>query len=73
MADSALVAISHNVGRVAGGTAERTIAADADVHRTVGIDAGILERLIDGDESVARMDEAGINDTLRAVVPVGAI
>jgi len=73
MADSTLVTISRNVGRVAGGTAERTIAADADVHRTMAIDAGIPERLIDGDESVAGVNETGINDTLRAVVPVGAV
>lgn len=79
VANSALVAVANNVSVAVGPViAKWAIAANAEVYRTrleaeVGITVCLLQRLVDGHEAVARMDDRGIQNTLRAVVPVRAV
>jgi len=78
VADSTLVPIANNVGNVlAGGRAQRTIAANANMGRPAGgavVKASHkLERLIDWNEPVTNMRDRGVLHALVAVVPVGAV
>jgi hypothetical protein len=78
VANSALVPIAFDIRldtvvRVA----ERTIAVNAVVAGLVaevsGESSKVVERLIDGDESVARVDKAGVCNASLAEVPIWAV
>lgn len=78
MADSTLVAIASNVCcNTTSNSTERAIAVDTMMSdlavRNALVCGNIRERLIDGDESMARVDEAGVYDTSGAVIPVGTV
>jgi hypothetical protein len=71
VANGALEAHSLDVGQIFLVFAERTITVDAIMaHSSV---VGLGERLVDGNEPMAGMDELGILDALRAEIPVGAV
>jgi len=75
MADSALITITSDIGSRA--RAQRTIAAhsvmDSLVSGTEPEVAGTLNRLVQGNEPVAGVDERGVHLTARAVIPIGTI
>lgn len=78
VADSTLVPIANNVGNaLAGGRAQRTIAANANMGRPAGgavvKPSHKLERLTDWNEPVPNMRARGVFHALVAVVPVGAV
>jgi hypothetical protein len=74
--DSALVSITLNIclRTIA---AERTITIDAVVACLAAVRSrqsnDVVERLIDGDKSVARMDETGVDNANWAEVPIWAV
>lgn len=78
VADSALISVSldkglHSTTRIA----ERTIAIDAVVASLGSVGSRqnrkIVERFVDGDKSVARVDEASVGVASRAKVPIWAV
>jgi hypothetical protein len=78
VADSALEAVADNVGRTrTSSRAQRAVAANSIMNRPVhGAEPSgtvILEWLIDGDEAMTWMDEGGVHNAARAVVPIRAI
>ena len=67
-----LVAVSSNIRRLV--ATERSIAVDAIVSSLAKLSStGIADWFIDGNEAMSGMDEAGINNACRAIVPVGAV
>jgi len=70
MTHSTFVSYASDVPRTASVVAERTIAANAEMNSTI---VSWFDAVVDWNETVAGMDEAGIQDTIRAIVPVGAI
>jgi hypothetical protein len=72
MAYGTLVAVSNNIrGLVA---TERSIAIDTIVASLAKLSStGIADWFINGDKAMSGVNEAGIDNTGRAIVPVGAI
>ena len=67
-----LVAVSNNIRRLV--AAKRSITVDAIVASPAELSStGIADWFIDGDKAMAGVDEAGIDNACRAVVPVGAV
>ena len=72
MAYSTLIAVSNNIrGLVA---AERSVAVDAIVASLAKLSStGIADWFVNGDKAMAGVDEAGIDNACRAIVPVGTV
>lgn len=72
MAYGTLISVSNNIrGLVA---AERPIAVDAIVASLAKLSStGIADWFVNGDKAMAGVDEAGIDNAGRAIVPVGAV
>jgi hypothetical protein len=67
-----LVAVSNNIRRLV--ATERPIAVDSIVASLAKLSStGIADWFINGDKAMAGVDEAGIDNACRAIVPVGAI
>lgn len=74
MTDSTLVADATDVGGISASLSTKgTIAADANMNslRSSGSDVGKV--IIDWNEPMVRVDEAGVLATARAVIPVRAV
>lgn len=70
VANSALVPHAFNVAVLV--LAKWAIAVDTNVFRLVRVESSSWDRLVMGSESMLRMNEFGVLNTFRAVVPVGA-
>jgi hypothetical protein len=72
VAYSTLVAVSNNIRRLV--AAEWSIAVDTIVASLAKLSStGIADWFINGDKAMSGVDEAGIDNACRAIVPVGAI